>query len=192
MLIQMLKLSGYKPIVAVVGSSSKRAACINMGADFVIDKSTANLWEEARKASPQLYAAIFDANGVETLRDSYQHLARCGRLVLYGFHSNLPKNSSYLSPLHWGKLIYGLIALPRFDPMNLVLESKSVAGFNLSFFAEEDTLIAAYMTQLTEWFESGTIRAPDITLFEMKDVRKAHELIQSGQTVGKLVVKATT
>jgi len=39
-------------------------------------------------------------------------------------------------------MIYKIIIMPKFDAMNLVLDSKAVAGFNLSFFAEEKSLIA--------------------------------------------------
>jgi hypothetical protein len=40
-------------------------------ADVVIDKSSSKLWVEAKKAAPKGFAAIFDANGVSTLADSY-------------------------------------------------------------------------------------------------------------------------
>lgn len=190
MLLQLLKLQGYSPIVAVVGSRHKADACRRLGADFVIDKSSVDLWAEVRKISKE-YIAIFDANGVETLQQSFNHLARCGHLVTYGFHSNLPKNSSYLSPLTWIRMIVDLVRMPRFDSMQLVLESKSVSGFNLSFFAEEHALIATYMTTLTQWVESGALKFPDTAVMEMKNIRSAHELIQSGASIGKIVMRAS-
>jgi synaptic vesicle membrane protein VAT-1 len=88
-ILQMCKAAGFYPVVAVVGSSHKVSYCSSLGADFVIDKSTSrNLWAEARSISPDGYSAIFDANGVETIEDSYEHLTRCGKLIIYGFHSN--------------------------------------------------------------------------------------------------------
>jgi len=190
MLIQLLKLQGFYPIVAVVGSGHKAEACRRLGADFVIDKSSVDLWKEAKKISKE-YIAIFDANGVETLQQSYNHLARCGHLVTYGFHSNLPKKSSYLSPLTWIRMIADIIRMPRFEPMQLVLESKSISGFNLSFFADEHALIARYMNTLTQWVESGALQFPDTTVMDMKDIRSAHEFIQSGTSIGKIVMKAS-
>jgi NADPH:quinone reductase-like Zn-dependent oxidoreductase len=82
MLIQICKLCGYSPIVAVVGSQHKVSLCRDLGADIVIDKSKCkdgNIWSDATKASPSGYIAIFDATGVETLAESYSHLAQCGR-----------------------------------------------------------------------------------------------------------------
>lgn len=70
MLVQMAKIMGCHPIVAVVGAAHKVQTCKDLGADVVIDKSSCDLWSEANKASKG-YAAIFDANGVSTLNDSY-------------------------------------------------------------------------------------------------------------------------
>lgn len=98
MLLQMLKLQGFHPIVAVVGSNHKQKVCMSLGADFCLVKANCNIWVEAEKISPNGYAAIFDANGLETLQASYDHLAKCGKLVTYGFHSNLPRSSALLSP----------------------------------------------------------------------------------------------
>ena len=163
MLLQMLKVCGFHPIVAVIGNRHKRKFCEQVGADFVIVKGGDSegegeesgpqrrgdsIWNEAEKISPNGYVAIFDANGLETLSASYEHLSRCGRLITYGFHSNLPRQSGTLSPVEWVKMIIGLVQMPRFDPMAMVLESKAVAGFNLSFFADENELIERYMKQV--------------------------------------------
>ena len=45
------------------------------------------------------------------------------------------------------------------------------------------------MAQIVEWAASGALRAGDATVFDMKDLPRAHELIQSGSTVGKLVIR---
>ena len=50
----------------------------------MIDKSTQDLWSTAADLTVNGYKAIFDANGVETLQQSYNNLARGGRLVTYG------------------------------------------------------------------------------------------------------------
>jgi synaptic vesicle membrane protein VAT-1 len=191
MLIQMLKELGYHPIVGVVGSSHKVQFCKSLGADHVIDKSSTNLWKEAKKYSLDGYVAIFDANGVDTLSDSYDNLCRCGRLVTYGFHSNLPKASSFLSPIEWIRMIYRVIVMPKFDPMSLVLDSKAVLGFNLSFFADEKELVRKYFEQIYVWVEEGKISIPACTVCDMNDVGRAHELIQTGATVGKIVMRVS-
>ena len=189
MLIQMCKIQGYSPIVAVVGSKHKIIICKELGADYVIDKSSVDLWAAAKQISPKGYVAVFDANGISTLDDSYQNMARCGRLIIYGFHGNLPKVSDLLSPMTWIDMALKLIRMPRFDPMALCVDSKAVLGFNLSFFADEHELIATYMKQILEWTESKKIKVASVTSFAVDEVARAHELIQSGASVGKIVCK---
>lgn len=84
MLIQMCRIQGWR-VCAVVGSSHKVSACVELGADCVIDKSTSDLWAQARSFAPRGFAAVFDANGVATLQQSWEHLAPCGKLIVYGF-----------------------------------------------------------------------------------------------------------
>ncbi len=43
--------------------------------------------------------------GVSTLQGSYNHLSRCGKLITYGFHSNIPMGASFLSPMEWIRMI---------------------------------------------------------------------------------------
>lgn len=101
-LIQICKLAGYSPIVAVVGSSHKVNICKRLGATIVIDKSKlssqSSLNDKIMEASDHLgYIAIFDANGVETIQQSYDQLTQCGRLVIYGFHRY---NCTYCNRIH--------------------------------------------------------------------------------------------
>ena len=84
MLVQMCKIQGWR-VCAVVGGSHKTSACVELGADCVIDKSTSDLWQEASSFAPRGFAAVFDANGVATLQQSWKHLAPCGKLIVYGF-----------------------------------------------------------------------------------------------------------
>jgi NADPH:quinone reductase-like Zn-dependent oxidoreductase len=189
MLIQMCKQLGYSPVVAVVGSSHKVAFCKELGADHVIDKSSCDLWVEAKKISSAGYVAIFDANGVSTLNDSYGHLCKTGRLIVYGFHSNLPKVSDFLSPLAWVSMILKVFQMPKFDAMDMTVDSKGVLGFNLSFFADEKALIEKYLTQIIEWVDNGNLKVAAVKVFPMTSIGQAHELIQSGSSVGKIVCK---
>ena len=75
-------------------------------------------------------------------QESFDHLSATGHLICYGFHSNVPKGAQWLSPAAWVSMALGMLKMPRFDPMELVTTSRSVSGFNLSFFADEQELIA--------------------------------------------------
>ena len=188
MLVQMAKTLGCGPVVGVVGAPHKVEACKACGADAVVCKAgRRDWWDEVDAASPDGYAAIFDANGVATLRRSYDSLAQTGRLVIFGFHTNLPTVSSTLSPLHWLRMAKGMASMPAFEPMDLVLSSKSIHGFNLSFFADETDLVDAYMAQLLAWVAAGQLRVARVETFGFDMLPAAHALIQGGQSVGKIV-----
>lgn len=186
-LVQMSKILGLF-VVGVVGSSSKVKDAQSLGCDIVIDKSTENLWSVAEKASPNGYATIMDANGVSTLNESYDHLAPSGRLVVFGFHSNLPMGSDMLSPLEWLRMAKKVALMPKFDAMDLTVSNKSVLGFNLSFFAEEVEILSDLFDQILVWIEEKKLKCPRVCEMSMENVAEAHTFIQSGKSSGKIVL----
>lgn len=190
-LVQMSKILGLF-VVGVVGSSSKVKDAKSLGCDVVIDKSTEDLWLVAEKASPKGYATIMDANGVSTLNESYDHLAPSGRLVVFGFHSNLPMGSAMLSPFEWLRMAKKVAVMPKFDAMDLTVSNKSILGFNLSFFAEEVEILSDLFDQILLWIEDGKLKCPRTCEMPMKNVAEAHTFIQSGKSSGKIVLTTSS
>jgi synaptic vesicle membrane protein VAT-1 len=191
MLVQMSKLLGLSPIVGVVGRTDKVDAAKALGCDVVIDKSQDDLWADARAASPDGYAAIMDANGVATIAQSYEHLAQTGRLIVYGFHTNLPIGNDSLSPIEWIRMGIKMNKMPKFDPMEMGSSNKAVLAFNLSFFSNEREMLSNLFTQIIVWIEQGKLQCPRVMEMPMSEIREAHDLIQSGTTVGKIVLTTT-
>ncbi|KAL7485821.1 hypothetical protein ACHAW6_012127 [Cyclotella cf. meneghiniana] len=192
LLVQISKILGLGPIVGVVGSSSKVDEAKMLGCDVVIDKSKENLWSVAEEASPFGYSTIMDANGVSTLKQSYDHLAPSGRLIVFGFHSNLPMGSAMLSPFEWIRMAKKVVSMPKFDAMDLTVSNKAVLGFNLSFFAEEIEVLSDQFDQILRWIEEGKLRCPRIVEMHMNEVAEAHTLIQSGKSIGKIILNTTS
>ncbi|HTQ44106.1 MAG TPA: medium chain dehydrogenase/reductase family protein [Polyangiaceae bacterium] len=183
-LLQLARIAGCRA-VGVVGASHKVDAARRAGATAVIDKSTEDLWRMARRHAPDGYDAIFDANGVSTLGESWRHLASPGRLVVYGFHSMLPRRSGRPD---WAKLAIDWLRTPRFNPIDMTNANKSVMAFNLSYLFERKAMLVPALEQVLAWFEEGKLAAPPITEYALDDVVRAHAAIESGQTVGKLVL----
>ncbi len=182
-LVQLGVLAGCE-VVAVVGSTHKVAHAQAMGAQQVIDKSQGALWSRVRSLSPDGYDAIFDANGVSTLADSYAHLAPAGRLLIYGFHSMLPHNGK----LNWLRLAWHWLRTPRFNPLNMTQANRSVLACNLSFLSGHSERLRLGMLWLLQQFEAGLLRPLSVETHAMQDVIAAHQRIESGQTLGKLVL----
>ena len=156
-----------------------------MGANVVIDKSHENLWQAAERSAPGGYDVILDANGVSTLKQSYRHLAPVGKLVVYGFHSMLPRKGG--RPNHL-RLLWDYYRTPSFSPFSLTTYNRSVLGFNLSFLFDRSELMRAAMEQLMRWLEEGRIQPPAIHRYTFEQVARAHRDLESGQTAGKLVL----
>jgi NADPH:quinone reductase-like Zn-dependent oxidoreductase len=184
-LVQLGRISGCE-VVGVVGASHKIDAVRAMGAEAVIDKSREDLWAAAERLSPQGYDVVLDANGVATLQESYRHLAPTGKLVVYGFHSMLPRKGGRPRRL---RLLWDYYRTPRFSPFSLTTRNRSVLGFNLSFLFDRSELLQEAMQQLLRWVEDGSIEPLRVTSYPFEEVAQAHRDLESGQTVGKLVLE---
>lgn len=182
-LCQLGRLAGCR-VVGVIGSAHKREAALAMGASEVIDKSSQDLWLEAERLAPNGFQAIFDANGVSTLSQSYAHLAPMGKLCIYGFASMLPHDGK----LNWLKMAWDWLRTPRFNPLDMTQSNKSVLAANLSFLSAHAELLRAGMHELLDLFENAKLVAPSVTEYALADAAKAQADIESGKTVGKLVL----
>jgi len=182
-LLQLARLARVRAI-GVVGASHKIDTARAMGAEAVIDKSSEDLWARAEQLAPEGFQAIFDANGVATLKDSYAHLAPTGRLVIFGFASMLPKNGR----LNWFKLARDWLRTPRFNPLDMTQSNKSVLAANLSFLQAHAPTMQDGMEWLLEHFADGRLQPLPVEIFPLSRAADAQRRIESGQTVGKLAL----
>jgi NADPH:quinone reductase-like Zn-dependent oxidoreductase len=183
-LVQLAVTAGCD-VTGVVGDDHKVDAVRALGASGVIDKSREDLWAEAAQFAPEGFDVILDANGAETLRQSYRHLAPGGKLVVYGFHAMFSKRRG--TP-NWLKLIRDYFRTPRFNPLHMTSENKSVLGFNLSFMTHRSGFLRRAMNELLGWVDEGRIHPLPATTYPFDQVARAHADLESGQTVGKLVL----
>ncbi|MEO8707254.1 MAG: zinc-binding dehydrogenase, partial [Kofleriaceae bacterium] len=107
------------------------------------------------------------------------------KLVVYGFHSMLPKTGGKPS---WPKLALDWVRTPRFSPLDMTDQSRSVLAFNLSYLFDREDFMREGMADLAGWIETGKIVPPPVTTYPLADVARAHADIESGKTVGKLVL----
>jgi NADPH:quinone reductase-like Zn-dependent oxidoreductase len=184
-LLQLGKIAGCH-MIGVVGTGHKVQTALDYGANVVIDKSRDDLWAKAEEICSEGFDAVFDANGPATLKQSYQHLAPSGKLVSYGFHSML---SIRRGVPNYFKLIYDYFRVPRFNPLNMTNDNKSLIAFNLSYLFHRMDLLKESMRDLMQWVAEGKIKAPPLKSFPFESVADAHRALESGQTVGKLILK---
>jgi len=183
-LVQLAKRAECR-VIAVVGASHKVDAVKALGASVVIDKSKEELWTAVERAAPAGCHVVLDANGSETLRKGYDHLCPTGRVIVYGFHSLMRRGSERL-PLLQAAL--GWLRVPRFNPFNMVDRNVGVLAFNLSYLFDEIAMFGEAMGELGGALARGEIRCPEVTEVPFDDPARAHTLLHSGQTVGKVAL----
>ncbi len=184
-LVQLCRIKGIKTI-GVIGSSHKRKTLEELGCDHIIDKTSEDLWKKVEEYAPEGVDLAFDANGVETMKESYKHLAPCGKLLVYGAHSMFPKKGG---KVNWPKLAADFLRTPRFNPLDMTSQNKSLITFNLSFLFGREDLFREAMDDLLKWYGEGKLQIPAVKSFPMYEVGLAHKELESGKTVGKLVIR---
>ena len=171
--------------VGVVGSGHKVQEALAAGAVAVIDRSSQDLWAEARRLVPEGYDIVLESSGVATMQGSYRCLRPAGRLVVFGLASMLPKAGK---PVRWWRLAYHYLRMPRFNPIRMLDRNVTVSAFNLSYMFDQETLLAEAMAQLLRWDKEDALTAPPIATYPLAEVGRAQADLESGQTVGKLVL----
>jgi NADPH:quinone reductase-like Zn-dependent oxidoreductase len=184
-LVQLCKHYGCY-VVGVVGAKHKVELALSLGADVVIDKSSVELWPAVDRAAGDGFHVVLDANGAETLREGYRRLCPTGRLVIYGFHSMLPRGSARVN---WLKAAVDWFRTPRFDPFALTDQNRSVLAFNLSYLFDELGIFEEALAEIVPALESGALRALPVTRVPFEDVQEAHRMLHSGTSLGKVVLK---
>lgn len=183
-LVQLGKVAGCR-IIGVVGAPHKTDYVKSLGADEVIDKTSQDLWSEAKKLAPEGFDVILDANGAETLLKDYQHLASGGKLVVYGFHTMFTKGKG--KP-NWIKMFWDYWRTPKFNPFYMTADNHSILAFNLSYLMHKKELLTRAMNVLLILISEKQILLPSIKCYQFEDVAKAHYDLETGQTIGKLVL----
>ncbi len=183
-LVQLAKLAGCE-VTGVVGANHKVEAARAIGCDHVIDKSTEDLWPRAEAIAPMGFDVVLDANGVATLGASYDHVRAAGKLVVYGFATMMPKTGGRPNYL---KLAIDWLRTPRFNPLDMTNKSRSVLAFNLSYLFDRADILAEGMHDIMRWLADGKLVPPPSKTFPLERVADAHRDIESGKTIGKLVL----
>ena len=158
-------------VIATAGSDDKCAACRTLGADLAINYRTQDFVAEAK--------AFTDGRGVDLILDmvggSYfaknlDALARDGRLVNIAFMQG-SRVEADLMP----------IMLKRLTLTGSTLRSRSVI--------EKGSIAAELHEKVWPILSNGTIKPVIYRTFPFADAAKAHELMESSEHIGKIILE---
>ncbi|MCR4327818.1 MAG: zinc-binding dehydrogenase [Nanoarchaeota archaeon] len=188
-ILQLAKEKGAF-VVGIVGNKKKIEVAKKFGANKVIDYSQENLWKKAEEFSPEGYDLILEPNGIKTIKESFNHLAPRGKLIVYGFQSMVHvKKNGKVGILNWLKVASKYLKTPKFSPLEMANDNKSVMGFNLSYLFDEKEILKNSVEEIIKLFEKNKILPPKVKVYSFKEVGKSHKALESKMTVGKLVIK---
>jgi NADPH:quinone reductase-like Zn-dependent oxidoreductase len=141
-------------------------------------------WPTAvRRLAPRGVDIVLDAVGGESWRQGYALLGPLGRLVCFGVSELAPGARRNLLGAAWKVLRW-----PRFGPLSLMNDNRSVAGVNLGHLWSNEPIIRPQVEALLTHAREGRIRPRVDRAFPLAQAAQAHRYIHERRNVGKVVL----
>jgi len=148
-----------------------------------LDSRDPRWFEAAGRLRPRGIDIVLDAVGGRSWRYGYELLAPAGRMVCYG--ASALSEGSRRNLL---KLLWRVIRFPRFGPLTLMSDNKSVAGVNLGHIWSEQALLAPQLEALLRYAREGKITPRVDRTFAFTEAAAAHRYIHERRNVGKVLL----
>jgi NADPH2:quinone reductase len=170
--VQLAKLAGMTAI-GVVNGDDKARALLQFGADHVINAATDDV--AARVAAfTDGVDLILDAVGGQKFADNLAMLAPFGLIVSYGRLQG-PPEANVIAALENG---------PGY------LNSTAVRVFTMHTLDDKPAVRAESMNYLIARLAEGAIRPLIHARLPLRDARRAHEMLEARQVIGKILLKS--
>jgi len=180
---QVAKLVGAE--VYGTASPAKHDAIRGFGVDHPVDYRTHDVVDEVRRIAGEEHPIdlAFDGIGGRSFRQSFALLRAGGRLVCFG--ASEVQAGERRSPLRALRVV---AQMPRFNPLKLMSESKSVIGLNMLRLWDERESLEELIEPLRAWVDEGRLRPVVAQEFRLDDGAAAHRYIHERNNVGKVVL----
>ncbi|MEO8297645.1 MAG: zinc-dependent alcohol dehydrogenase family protein [Burkholderiales bacterium] len=170
-MVQLGRSRGLR-VIAVASTEAKRAFALDNGADAAIEPEPASLAGRVM--------ALTNGRGVDLAIDPVG-----GELFIACLHA--------LAPLGMA-VSYNIVGGPpsrdAFAELRLLLgRSLAVRTFSMHTFDADPGRRQALMHDAIDAMARGSIRAPRATLLPLAEARRAHQLLDASDTVGKIVLQ---
>ena len=181
---QIAKLAGAAEVYGTA-SPSKHEAIRRLGVDHPIDYREQDFVKEVRRIAGegQPLDLVLDAVGGSSFRKSFSLLRPGGRLVCFGA-SAVQSGERRSIP----GALKALLQTPRFNPLKLMRDSKSVIGLNMLALLDAKGTLEEYVEPLRKWMEAGSIEPVVAEAFPLERGADAHRYMHERRNVGKVVL----
>lgn len=160
-LSQMLTADGLN-VYGATSSQEKQQLALKQGAKKVFLRNTN--WQADYLS---YFDTVYDGTGV-TLSDSINILKNRGKVVFFGMAGGTP---------------------PAIDVVELLSQSKSILTGDLWHYLTSSKERNKRSDRLFEYFRKGSIAISEPTVFSLSDGKEAHEFLESGKSMGKILLK---
>lgn len=170
-LVQLAKAAG-KHVIGVVSSDERAAFARSQGADEVIDRKRGNIVEQVKALTAgRGVDLVLDLAGGAGMVALFDCLDRFGQLILYGRLEGPP-----LGNLH--------AAIEKAP-----VRSLGFRHFTMHTMDDRPELRARATRELIRMLGDGTFKVPIYQRVPLSEAPRAHRLFESGQVMGKLIMK---
>src|SRR4051812_22862971 len=166
-------------------SASKHDAIREFGVQHPIDYRNKDFAEEIRRITGEqapIHLAV-DGVGAASWKAGYNLLAAGGRLVMIGAASFVTGEKRNLP-----KAAVNFTKVPRFNPIKMASESRSVIGLNMLRLWDARGSLDEYIEPLEQWIDQGLLRPVVSEAFPLERVADAHRYMGERKNVGKVVL----
>src|SRR4051794_30386610 len=166
-------------------SPSKHDAIREFGVQHPIDYRNKDFAAEIRRITGDeapIDLAV-DGVGAASWKASYNLLAPGGRLVMIGAASFVTGEKRNLP-----KAAVNFAKVPRFNPIKMASESRSVIGLNMLRLWDARGSLEDYVEPLEQWIDQGLLRPVIAEAFPLERVADAHRYMGERKNVGKVVL----
>jgi NADPH2:quinone reductase len=173
-------------IISTCSSEEKEKLLYSWGVHHVINYITSDFESETKKL-PNFRGldVIFDSIGGSYVKKGIRLLAPGGKIVCYGGAQRSGKRNVF-SIFNDIRFVLGFGIM---SPIPLLIQSKSIIGVNMLRIADyRPELIGEAMEDVIQLIKDEKIPRPYGQSFTIGELAKAHELLESRKTTGKLAV----
>lgn len=183
-----LQIARWRGVEEIFGTASpgKHERLHELGVRHCIDYRSKDFAEEvARITDGKGVHVIIDAVGGASFRKSYNSLAPMGRLCVFGASSLAPDNKRSIIAA-----VRGLMAMPKFKPVDLMDKNRGVFGVNMGHLWDEAAILQAMLVDIVKLVEQGTFAPVVDKTFPFAQAADAHQYIQDRKNFGKVLLIA--
>lgn len=167
-------------------SSSKKAEFLKqIGVQHPIDYRKVDFRDEVKRLTGGDGVDLaLDPIGGPTFKKSFGLLKPGGRIICYGVTDFFAGNR-----FNFIRLLWKYLTMPKVKTLNLMQNNRGMHGLAINRLFKNTAEVRTLMMRILDFYVAGNIRPVISKVFDFRQVREAHELMESGNSTGKLLLR---